>query len=138
MVEFRDYFDNLLAKNGYKENKDGFYNGQPNTKLDNSYFLSYDFPTIARTGNQPIEYTTTVTIDFFFKGFKTVQETQDKSFDKVNFMLLEFLDNFWKKPNCFRSIDPSSMSIRSLDNNDRNIVITLEMTAVFNRSLTKE
>ena len=138
MVEFRNYFDDLLQTNGFKEDKNGFYNGEPSTKLDNSYFLSYDFPDITRTGNNPIEYTVSVSIDFFFKGFRNVQEAQDTGFDRVNDMLLKFVDNYIEQEQCFRSIDPGSMSIRPLDNNERNIVITLEMTAIFNRSLTKE
>lgn len=135
MVEFRDYFDNLLKENGYKEEKDGFYNGVASTKYNDSYFLSYSFPSILRTGNNVVEYTSNVTIDFFFSGKRSVQETMDRSVDKVNDMGINFINNYYKVPNCFRSIDIDSISIRDLDNNSRNMVITLEITAIFNRSL---
>ena len=141
MVKFRDYFDDLLAAKKYKNNKTGFYNGVANTKFNNSYFLQFSFPSISRTGNLLAQYEATVSIDFFFDGFSNVSDAIDEGMEKVNLMMLDFLDEGNKATynkdadKYLMAIDPDSIDLRELENNDRKIVITLTMSVKFNYNI---
>lgn len=139
MVNFRNYFDNVLESLDYKVNRDGFYEGVASTIFNRSYFLSYSFPNIERAGHNVATYDASVEIDFFFDGFRHTEEAIDKGLDSVNQAMLNLLDQ--KNVYDFNqvvdnmgitSINPSTINIRSLNVNDRSIVITLSMGIKFN------
>jgi hypothetical protein len=131
----RTYFQNIIASidSDFKEWSSPFDTEDiPETIADKLYFIKYDVTSIEE-GNTHIDNNIDVTIQFFFKTFNDRIGKYDSSMDLVNSVMLDSVNihniEAFKAAydNPIYRVIASSITADSIDTNDNQLIITLEL-----------
>ncbi len=83
MVEFKEYFKQILKDAGFKEHKDGFNSDNiPKSRLNNAYFISYELSSVAN--GIAVEDNITTNIKLYSKGYRSPQDAIDEAMETAN------------------------------------------------------
>ncbi len=129
----RDYVNSIIGTYNLKKWDDAFnIDNIPTTLIDNGYHLSYSVPTITKQ-QRTIEAGFSVTLNFFFKGYKTPSQKLDDAMDLVasisrdlasqdNVASFRVTDDY-----PIQDCNPISQVPTFIESNDNIIIITLEL-----------
>jgi len=132
----RTYFKNQIAiiDGDFKEWEDAFnIDNIPSSIRDKSYHIAYEIPT-SEDFNTHLEDGISVTLNAFFKGYRTPAATLDVAMDLCNDIRIQSVKK--ESIESFRATDDNpifgvisnSIIPTSITSNDNQVVITLEFT----------
>lgn len=139
--EIKNYIRQQLTAtdSDFKEHTDAFnFENIAESLLNKRYFMSYEINTVEN--GQNMEETANISLQIFFKGYKTPLETLDESMELVNTFrlnLLRFIDIASYNSTLsgdfkILGIDSVSQSNSPLDeSNDNSLIITVEFNVRF-------
>ena len=127
-----------LVSSAFEEWTDGFnFENVPSNKQDYSYHITINIPSIA-DGDNWIEESHDITIQFGFKGGNNVQDALFSAMDIVDDVKLKIINreslNTYVSLNDFEEplvkVIPNSQVAEPLPTNDDRFIITLSLTGI--------
>lgn len=134
--KIRDYIVSSIASVDSKLKKwDSPFDADdiPETCANNAYSIKYDLST-SENGQQTVEDIVEAEISFLFKGFRDEADVYDNSMDLVNTIRLKLLSKtniqafINTDDNPIATVTSNSITGSSIDNNKRQVLITLSVS----------